>query len=789
MLSKLAEYRSQLISKRGRVQMRSSVQIVSRLALLVALLGVTSSVSTSAQQQQPQQPPDMCTTDRPTIIVDSAQKLKDAVNDPDCTEIIVHGGVYELNLDIFRSNLTIKSLPGDRKRPTLMGPLPDRQTVVIAKAEKVTIQGLIIAQKQGNVGILVSEQSKDIKLIDNTIHGYPEAAISIANSQQVELKENRIGGNFEIDGERTRENKVGVRIQNSSVMMTENEISSNEKDGIEITNSTVTLEENTISRNTGCGVTADAKSTVRTPSDDKRNWIFGNKGGNTCPWELSRTIRRPEIRVPSDLEKIQEAIQDAEPVREEADRPYTIHVQPGKYMEDLCIDRSVTIQGEARIRSAKIGTQDCPLYKEEKGNIDEESGDNMPSVRIYISNMSIVPSGSAGFQIGTRHSDSAQKTFLKVRLQDVTIEESPGPGLIIEPSAQDHKLTVDILGTKPLQDADCTSNEYPAFLKGEIQPTPTPASIKKNKAGIEIKNPNQADLTVVVRDVEIMGNNSYGILYEGRGNSQLSLERSRVIENEQGIIATSQGTDPQATDEVTVQLARIWENKAGGVKLESTAHSKLKSALINIDIRKNTGFGVHVQGSAETLLKASSEVPISQEPAPHSCGINDNFGPGVRAHRSAVLIVENMFVNGNGYEDDKKTKPIPRSGAIKAGPDGIFASDSVQLTVRNTYVGPNNAGVGIALQASNRNDQLKATLNDNYIESNRKWGISYIVRSCLAESTMPDNFYGRGEGQNNVLVGNGFRLNRVEEAAGPDQGLGRGQVCPKELDSLIMRVQ
>lgn len=778
---------------KGGIQMRNSA--VQRLALLVVLLGLTSSVFTSAQQPQP---PDICSKENPTVIVDSVEKLQNAVNDPDCKKIIVQGGTYEVNLTISRNDLTIKSLAGDQKRPVITGPLPNRQTITIAGSKNVTIQGLIIAQKQGNVGIVVSEDSEDIKLKDNVLHGYPEAGISIANSQNVTLEGNRIGGNFDIDGDRTRENVVGVRIINSQGITIEtNEISNNKQDGIEIISSTVTLGGNTISGNTGCGVKADPKSKVTAPSGQDKNWIFGNEGGNTCPRELSRTIRRPEILVPGHFKEIQAAIRDAEPVRGAEDTPYVIHIQQGKdeYVENLCIDRSVKIQADyvdpkdrIRIRppnpqrpTISIGSEACPLHKDEKGNIDQEAGDQTPSVRIHISDLSIVgpSSGQAagGFQIGTSHSDRAQRTFLKVQLKNIAIDKFK-KGFMISPSAKDHKLDVQIWGTQTLQ--ECTNKDYPRL--------PTLASINNNDVGIELKNPHQADFTVTVRDVEIKGHTSYGIFYEGNGNSKLIVERSRVIENQQGIEATSkEGTDPQAPDEIIVQLAHIWQNK-GGVKLEATARSKLDSKLINVDIRQNAGFGVYIQGNVETTLKASSDRPISPLEPPHNCEITDNFGPGVRAHGSVVLTVENMFVQGNGYEDDRKTQPVPRQEAIKVGPDGIFASNSVQLTVRNTYVF-NNAGVGIALQASDKNDTLKATFNDNRIEGNRKWGISYIVRNCLDERTMPENFYGKVEGQNNTLTGNGSRLSTKERRAGPEVGPGRDQVCPKELDSLIVRVQ
>jgi hypothetical protein len=782
--------------------MRSKVQTLRSLALLSILLGFIGSFGSwenieSNAQQQP--PPDLCTTDKPTVTVGNVTDLQTAINDPDCKVITLLNGTYEVNLVIQnRSDLTLRA--PEQGKVILKGPEPNRQTIFITHSKGITIEGLTIQRDQGNIGVFI-DQSEGIKLKESYIQNYPEAAVVINLGSSVSLEQNTITGN-----------KVGISIKGqSTATLTKDKIESNQGNGIEVEKASVTLMELEIAKNAGCGVKVSSDGTVKDGYGDngRSNWIYGNKGGNTCPWELSREIRKPEILVPKHFAKIQEAIKDAEPVRGEDDRPYTILLslpEQGEYAENLCIDRSVTIapdprtiasDQQVRIHSIAqeptiaIGTQKCPLHKEEKGNIDKEAGDQISSVRIYIKGISIAgPSSGAtadGFQIGTLHSNEAQKTFLKVKLQDSSIEKFVR-GFMISPSAKDHKLDVQILGTHTLQDAECTSKEYENFLQGKSSPIPSSVSVNNNQEGIRVENPKQADVSVYMRDVEIKGNTTYGIFYEGGGNSKLRIERSKVIENQQGIVVTSKGTDPQASDEITVQLASIRGNK-GGIKLEALARSKLDSKFIDVDIRQNAGFGVSITGNVETTLKASSDIPISSPEPPHNCGITDNLGPGVHAHGSAVLTIENMFVAGNGYEDERKTKPVPRGGEVKVGPDGIFASDSVQLTVRNTYIGPNNAGVGIALQASNKSDALKAAFEDNYIDSNRKWGISYIIRNCLEERTMPDNFYGNVEGQNNVFVGNGFRLSKGELAGGPDQGLGRGQVCPKELDFLVVRVQ
>jgi hypothetical protein len=781
--------------------MRSRVQTLRNLILVGILLGFIGSFGSwenifSAQQQP--QPPDPCSKENPTAVVKTPEELQAAVNDKDCGEIILINNEYRVNLVIQRSEpLILRAAEQGQDKVILKGPEPNRQTIFITNSKDITIEGLTIQRDQGNIGVFI-EKSKGITLKGSYIQNYPEAAVVINPGSSVSLEQNTITGN-----------KVGISIKGqSTATLTKDKIESNQGNGIEVEKASVTLMELEIAKNAGCGVKVSSDGTVKDGYGDngRSNWIYGNKGGNTCPWELSREIRKPEILVPKHFAKIQEAIKDAEPVRGEDDRPYTILLSPpeqGEYAENLCIDRSVTIAPDPRVGqlvrihsiaqepTIAIGTQKCPLHKEEKGNIDKEAGDQISSVRIYIKGISIAgPSSGAtadGFQIGTLHSNGAQKTFLKVKLQDSSIENFVR-GFLISPSAKDHKLDVQILGTQPLQDAVCTGREYPSYLNGEIPFIPSSVSINNNQEGIRIENLERADVSVHIRDVEIKGNTLYGIFYEGGGNSKLTIERSRVIGNQQGIGVTSKGTDPQASDEITVQLASIRENK-GGIKLEAPARSKLDSKLIDVDIRQNTGFGVSITGNVETTLKASSDIPISSPEPPHNCGITDNLGPGVHAHGSAVLTIENMFVAGNGYEDERKTKPVPRGGEVKVGPDGIFASDSVQLTVRNTYIGPNNAGVGIALQASNKSDALKAAFEDNYIDSNRKWGISYIIRNCLEERTMPDNFYGNVEGQNNVFVGNGFRLSKGELAGGPDQGLGRGQVCPKELDFLVVRVQ
>lgn len=784
---------------RRRVQILRNLALLSMFLWLVGSLSLWENTNTGAQQQP--QPPDICPKDKPTVIVGSEEKLKNAVDDPDCKEIIVQGGRYEVNLAIFRDELIIKSLAGDRKRPILIGPSEHRQTITIAKSKNVTIQGLIIERGKGNIGILVSEQSEEIKLIDNIIHGYPEAGISIADSGVKEIRGNKIGGPFDIDEIQTQKNAVGIRIGRSIVEnFTENEIKGNSKDGVELIESKVTLQGNTISQNTGCGVKADAKSKEKVTAPSDKNWIFDNKGGNTCPRELSRIIRKPEILVPSQFATLQEAIWDADPVRGAEDTPYVIRIQQGKdeYTESLCIDRSlrVQVQHPVRIRSSDsqkpaiaIGTQECPLNKEEKGRVDSEAGDMVPSIRIIMEaseSLAISAPGNAGIQIGTVHQDHAQKTFLKVTLKDIIVENSK-TGIAIRPTDKNHKLTAKILGTSPLQDADCTSAGYPT-------PTRERTKIQKNHVGIWLDNPSQADFSVQIEDVAVSNNDAAGIRYEGSGKSQLSVERARVTGNGTGLLVSSRSSDPNATDELSV-FGRIWQNTTGGIQfnpdpIDPNARSQLRASLINVDIRENGSFGVRIQGNVVALLKASIDTPISQEPQSHNCEISDNFGPGVLIHGAASLTIENMFVGGNGYTDKGKTKAVPRSaGALKYGPDGIFASDSVTLSVKNTYVGPGNAGVGIALQASKTTDALKATLDNNYIDQNRKWGISYVIRSCLSEPTMPERFHGKVEGQDNTLVGNGFWLKREELAGGPDIGLGKGQVCPKDLEILILRAQ
>jgi hypothetical protein len=717
------------------------------------------------------------------------------VDDHDCQEIIILNGTYEINLVIAnRSNLTIRA--AEQGKVTLKGPEKDRQTIFITSSNNITIEGLMVERQNGNIGVFI-DASTGVKLMKNSIQNYTtETGISITRNSNAQLEENTITNN-----------KVGVSIKGESTVTFTKDIVKDNKDGdgIEVLEeASVTLRDLEISNNKGCGV----RATSGTVKDGKgrSNWIFGNQMGNTCPRELSRTIRRPEILVPGQFKELQKAIKDAEPVQGAEDTPYLIHIRQGKdeYAENLCIDRSVKIQIDHKVRirptdlqkpTIAVGSKDCRLHKEERGNVDSEAGDTAPSIRIHITGGLTIgppdnaPKGLVGVQI---EQDPAQKTFLKATFEDITVENSQ-TGIEIRPTDKSHQLTVNIFGTTTLRDTDCLTNrDYP-----NVDPIPTLASIRKNQVGIRVDNSKQADLRVTLRDVEIKKNGSDGILYEGEGSGKFSIERSRIIENEgHGIVAKSKGTDLKAIDELNASLARIWQNKAGGVKLESVpnTHSKLDAKLINVDIRKNTGFsgGVHIQGNVETLLKASSEIPISQEPEPHNCGIDDNFGPGVRAHGSAVLTIENMFVRGNGYKDEGKTQPVgrpPEPGASKVGPDGIFVSDSVQLTVQNTYVGPNNAGVGIALQASKPNDAARVALKDNYIAGNRKWGISYILRACLAERTMPDKFNGKVEGQNNVLVGNGFWLSRSEEIGGPAVGLGRGQVCPKDLEFLILRVQ
>lgn len=652
------------------------------------------------------------------------------------------------------SNVTIRNM--DVHRNTGSG-------ISVQASSSILIEGVKVHENEG-AGILVGKSQKvsirgTLKQPRTLVYDNKADGIGVGADAQVEISDVEITNNKEglVVSTTVKENGAVVVVGGpASVTLRKSVIKDNDQHGISVVEgSTADVTENEISKQKkGCGVNVDAKSQVQ-DSIGRSNWIFANKGGNTCPSELAQRIRKPEIIVPNHFDKLQDAIDEAEPIKAAGDPIYTIVIKyENTYRENLCIDRSVTIQAQEpvilqAIDTAKpvirIATDDCPL--QEQGSTGQQTSVHLKGTWsdrktligwLTISGTIMEPSNTrtkVGVQIGTMHKDPNWKGILDVTLKDVLIENQFEAGIKVNSKA--HSLIVTF--TSELEDADCSRSDR-----------------RENHA--------------------VIRNNAVGVLANiEQGSVTLNIENAAIIKNDRG-----------------------------GVFLINTAPlASLKATLNNVVIQENASFGVHVEGAVQATLKTESEMTISpkQDPKdrPHYCGINDNFGPGIRIYGPtsgtipASVTIDNLHILGNGYTDKKKNNYISRKKEDQwAGPDGIFAHGFVKLNIQNSHIGSadgvnGNAGIGIALSQPTKPEKeeqrLDAKIINNLIEHNGEWGVAYVVRLCVNIPGVSSNFFGKdAEGYGNTIMNNRWRIPDPASSYSPSP-----QVCPADNLQKLMQ--
>lgn len=733
-----------------------------------------------------------------------------------CDSILVGPGVYSSkqfpNDPSYNPNIEIR----DRGKTLIIKPLREgdvssRQLVgkvdeagkpvgqaisIIGSKNPITIEGLSVTQ--GITGILIQD-SENVTISDVAVYDNQETGISIQKSINVTLEGVKV---YNKDKQNKEPQQYGIRMGEGAKVIIKDlekqptEVYANRLDGVFVAGeATASLANAKVYGNNGCGVKTQGAS-VTDPSRLPSNVIFDNKGGNTCPRELARKIRRPEVFVPEHVKTLQKAIEEAEFVQTEGDPIYQVVINPESdsytFEESVCIDRSIIIRstlGIITLRPAKkegatiaIASPNCPL---------REKNENGTNITIQGSlEGSITLDGlrddkgkvDIGVQVGTLH----QNPSLKVVLKNVTIQNYE-TGVQIEPTDK-HTLVVEVAGFSILADADCTKEFSP---KGP--PLTTLAHIQHNSVGISANVPKQANVELQVSNTVISHNNSGLVLVTEGGLQNLTVDSSWITNNtDTGLKMESKAGQPK----VTISKTRIWGNQKGGLQLKADSLSKLTVEATNTNIRENGGFGgVYIEGPVTATMKADTPTKISpnqdpKDPGPHSCGINDNFGSGVRVYGpttgEASVTIDNLHILGNGYRDKTKNNYIARAKEDQwAGPDGIFAHGSVKLTVQNSHIGSadgvnGNAGIGIALsqptKAEREEQRLDAKIIDNLIEHNGEWGVAHVVKICENIPGVPSNFYGKNaEGYGNIIKYNRWR---VQQDLGP-------QVCPPTLENLM----
>jgi parallel beta-helix repeat protein len=196
-------------------------------------------------------------------------KIQEAINAASEGDTIqVGAGTYQENLTIIK-RLTLQGEGKDKV--TIQG------TVTILSTKLVTLSGFTV---KGGQGVQI-EDSTTIVLSDNA---FVESTVEglLARSSSVTVRGNLI----------SRNKSHGLLLAfGSRALITGNTITSNGGDGVTIRASQADLSDNIVRDNGGCGVRADADSTV-TGSVTSANF-GGNQGGGLCEKALKLDTEPP----------------------------------------------------------------------------------------------------------------------------------------------------------------------------------------------------------------------------------------------------------------------------------------------------------------------------------------------------------------------------------------------------------------------------------------------------------------------------------------------------------------
>jgi WD40 repeat protein len=187
------------------------------------------------------------------------------------------GDTIQVGAGTYQENLTIT------KRLTLQGEGKDKVTiqgtVTILSTKLVTLSGFTV---KGGQGVYI-EDSTTVVLSDNAFVESTAEGL-LARSSSITLRGNLI----------SRNKSYGLLlILGSKAFITSNTITSNGRDGINIVASQADIRDNIVRDNGGCGVRADADSTV-TGSVTSANF-GGNQGGGLCDKALKLDTEPPTI--------------------------------------------------------------------------------------------------------------------------------------------------------------------------------------------------------------------------------------------------------------------------------------------------------------------------------------------------------------------------------------------------------------------------------------------------------------------------------------------------------------
>jgi hypothetical protein len=703
---------------------------------------------------------------------------------------------------------------------------------------------------QSNIGILVTRSQGDIQLIDNLICGYTRAGISIDRSTKVKMQGNRIGISVDKKDEGIcpePENEVGVSIEDSTVEFIGNDVRGNKKDGVQISNSTVTILDSTVRenkgdgiaitstraakvtiertvishnkgdgvkvtsstleikqseifQNEGCGINIEGSSNVTDPQPQGRSNIIVANKNNFCPLPIPdslATLRKFEATVPRHFSRIQQALDQTWLYPAEQNKAaggfFTIYVQSGTYNENICIPRSVRLQargekGQVKLQgnSSKpvigIGSDNCTGSKSLEGPADHN---------ITIDGFEI-SGGSVGVQVGPGPQST---TKLQIILKNLLITSNKSKGLWIIGDGNDD-LNIQIAGEQAKSFSDVACNivdlrnpnfqQLPSDVQkklGSLYQVATAKIDNNGDDGITIDARDQATVTVALSQVIIGGdivadqklNKGNGIFLKSTSEMpvQLQLNSVWIARNSKRGLEVELGGEAPKVD-ITIAGSSLYRNSDSGLKVTNqTISQNLKLAVVVVDthVTGNGGHGVELFGQLQAILTTTE--PTSDK----YCGLFANKKSGLTAE-----LGPNPDVQAQVQIDKLRIEKNEEHGVEAKNLTSFRTLYALQLS--NSQISENNRN-GLLLESRIANRNMNVLINDNLFRSNKLWGVTKRIHSCLIdhEKDLDSSYSGVITTEvGNTFEKNGSGLGEREKQAGYD-----GQVCPKDLESLIKK--
>lgn len=680
---------------------------------------------------------------------------------------------------------------------------------------KVELEGVQVVGNRGH-GVVIS-QAKDVvikrssrqktRIADNDQDGMVVAATAESiKISDVEVENNRNGL---VVARLYREDSVILYGNPSSALLSGSVITKNREHGISVRDgSSVELRENHIFQNAKCGLNLDKDSKVN-DSQGPSNWLVANRDGNICApdpqkiEEIKRSMKKREIRVPYHVESLQVAIRDADPLQGPED-PYVIRVERRRdgsnaYVENLCIDRSVTLQAvtplilrarNPRQPTVAIASQwadgSCPLHAQERAKPVRVTLQRDP---FSLDAKWQIEGGSIGLQVGTLPPQQVQApVYLEVSLENTSITGQTETSLRVLADGKDgaigdkkwgHVVQVNVRGPTPLVNNNC---EYIA------------ASPPSLEAGIVLESRNGALAKATLYNLKI-SNNSRGdgikAIYNGELprehgpflGAALELGFSQIINNKGWGLALESLNG--ARPEIFLANLLVQSNEKGGMILQADPNASMNLKLVRMHIANNRGAGMHLQGP---LAITWEEPPILIEEGgkyKDDCQTINNQGAGVRLEGGVQANFQSLKILYNGYKHDEKGRTNEPFGNYTMS--GIYAIGPARLTLERSHIS-NNAwnGIGLEAQVEGEHNKLNPLINENRIEANEKWGVTLVIAGCI-DGVRGSIFNGPipPPGRENLILNNGRRLSEAEKRSAPQQQ----EVCPDKLKSLMERRQ